>query len=336
MGQLIDGWGLVGINDGLSVNTAAHFVASKKLLPYLNGEFFHTGYSHCFCDNELKDIASELDRFIWCEDAMIKHDHPLMGGTWDDGYLSVHEDGTNEKDQVLYIKRRIQRNGFKLGIALPLTYNWAYVRFMLSFLQMDKPDFNLLLPDEPNRIDVIRNGLVLKAMNCGCSHLAFMDTDQIYPQDGLMRLLDHDLPFVSAVVHRRYEPFDPILYWYEKEVDEFIHAPLDLCYTGKLLSVDATGQGFNVTKMETFLDVGLKDWFKIETKENGDTVGEDISFCNKLRGKGIEMYADTAVQVKHLSLFEVTQKTHELFMKGKNKSKWASPSTALLKSKGIL
>jgi len=44
--------GLVGLNDMLwKGELATHWLASKKLLPYLGGEFFHTGYNYLSCDN---------------------------------------------------------------------------------------------------------------------------------------------------------------------------------------------------------------------------------------------------------------------------------------------
>ena len=45
MDTLPDGWGLVGFDDNLrprgTIKAAAHWLADKRLLPFLNGEFFH-------------------------------------------------------------------------------------------------------------------------------------------------------------------------------------------------------------------------------------------------------------------------------------------------------
>ena len=48
-----------------------------SMLRFLGGEFFHTGYRHCWCDNELCLRASELGRYIFCEKAYIYHDHVI-------------------------------------------------------------------------------------------------------------------------------------------------------------------------------------------------------------------------------------------------------------------
>jgi hypothetical protein len=45
-----------------------------------------------------------------------------------------------------------------------------------------------------------------------CTHLLMMDTDQTYPQDTITKLLSHDVTVCGAVIHRRYPPFEPILY----------------------------------------------------------------------------------------------------------------------------
>lgn len=77
-----DQWGLVGLNDGFFKNgeIATHWLAHKNLLEFLDGEFFHTGYRHCFCDAELTERCREINRYLWCEDAKIIHDHPILEG----------------------------------------------------------------------------------------------------------------------------------------------------------------------------------------------------------------------------------------------------------------
>jgi glycosyltransferase involved in cell wall biosynthesis len=76
--------GLVGLNDGIWTKgeLATHWLASKRLLPHLDGEFFHTGYHHAGCDNELTGRCQLMGKYVWAEDARIVHDHPVKLG-WD-------------------------------------------------------------------------------------------------------------------------------------------------------------------------------------------------------------------------------------------------------------
>ena len=71
MATLPDGWGMVGFDDNIrqpgQVKAAAHWLCDRRLLPLLGGEFFHTGYRHCYCDNELCLRTTEMGRYVFCE-----------------------------------------------------------------------------------------------------------------------------------------------------------------------------------------------------------------------------------------------------------------------------
>jgi hypothetical protein len=94
---------LVGFNDGHG-QTAAHWLASKKLLDHLeNREFFYTGYIHNFCDRELKVRAEKLGKFGWCENARIIHKHPAFGDKPMDDSYKVQTDKENwAHDEALF------------------------------------------------------------------------------------------------------------------------------------------------------------------------------------------------------------------------------------------
>ena len=101
--------GLVGLNDMYwHGEIATHWLASKKLLPYLGGEFFHTGYHHICCDNELTLMCKKIDRYVWAEEAKVYHDHPIQGD-WkdklDEGYKIAYNTDNAAKDKGLLMKR---------------------------------------------------------------------------------------------------------------------------------------------------------------------------------------------------------------------------------------
>jgi 2-polyprenyl-3-methyl-5-hydroxy-6-metoxy-1,4-benzoquinol methylase len=70
--------GMVGLNDpNRKPNEApTHWLASKKILPLLDGEFFHTGYIHQYCDNELAARCMMMNKYVYSETSVIKHMHP--------------------------------------------------------------------------------------------------------------------------------------------------------------------------------------------------------------------------------------------------------------------
>lgn len=103
--------GLVGLNDGFwkAGEFATHWLASKKLLPYLGGEFFHTGYFHCGCDNELTEMCRKANKYVWAEEAKIDHDHPVKTGfktkDMDAVYALAYQKDRMEHDRDLLHER---------------------------------------------------------------------------------------------------------------------------------------------------------------------------------------------------------------------------------------
>ena len=112
MKEFPDGYGLVGLNDQFHKGyPATHWLAHRELLEYFDGEFFHTGYRHCFCDNELTDRCIEMDRYVWAKDSVILHDHPLVKGESVEGteYESLYRPDNYYHDQRLYKKRKANK-----------------------------------------------------------------------------------------------------------------------------------------------------------------------------------------------------------------------------------
>jgi glycosyltransferase involved in cell wall biosynthesis len=112
--------GLVGLNDTLWPDgmLATHWLASKKLLPYLGGEFFHTGYNHLSCDNELTEMCRKAGKYVWCKESVVVHDHPSSHGwsdeTYDKHYRRVYQYDTMRKDREL-LEKRSRMLGFPIN-----------------------------------------------------------------------------------------------------------------------------------------------------------------------------------------------------------------------------
>jgi len=137
MEKFPDGWGLVGLNDGIhddSARCATHWLAHKKLLDYCeNREFFFTGYKHTCCDRELTDIAIEQGRYVWAEKAKLIHNHPIVDKKYDDDdYRASYSRESSRRDQKLYLARKRAKGYYKLGIAFPLTSEKEYTSFWTS------------------------------------------------------------------------------------------------------------------------------------------------------------------------------------------------------------
>ncbi len=102
-------------------------------------------------------------------------------------------------------------SNFRLGIGVPVEMESVRVPFFDSFIQMERPNF-IYIPMRNGPIDDLRNRIVARALQVGCSHLIMMDTDQIYPVNTITQLLSRKLPVVHGLVYRRYPPFDNLMY----------------------------------------------------------------------------------------------------------------------------
>lgn len=109
--------GMVGLNDNYwqERHVAPHFLISKKLLPYLEGEFFHTGYNHTGCDNELRARVEMIGKYTFGKKAQIFHDHPMMAGSkadMDHLYAQAYSGPRHDHDDKLYAERA-KKYGFE-------------------------------------------------------------------------------------------------------------------------------------------------------------------------------------------------------------------------------
>lgn len=335
MDSLPDGWGVVGLNteDPKGTNFKAHWLAHKAMLSLIpGGAFFAVDYRHCFCDDELYDIAVENNRWVMAEDARILHDHPInKKGDADDLHLvKAYGNGAFEHDQKTYWRRKHERMrelfGTRLGVAWPLTDDMVPAQFVYSFMGLEKPNMDFFVPDFPGRIDAVRNDLVVKALNEGVTHLFMTDTDQIYfDSKTITKMLAHYAPVVSAPVFRRYVPFDPILFRNvtDKQVVPVGFEELAVAVEkGACLEVDVTGMGCVLFDMRVFMNID-PPWFKLPAfGERGP--GEDIYFWHKANAAGYSVLTDCSIKVEHITKMGVGFETCKVFnqlMEGRKNGK---------------
>jgi len=326
MKELPDKWGLVGFcntfNGVATNNTAGHFLADRRILPLLDNEFFHHGYRHGHCDTEMTERAMEHGKYCWAAKAVIENPHPICnlitGGErdpMDETYNMIDDRKIQMLDQNLFYERKAERLQ-RIAIAIPLAGRKADNQFWLSFIGMKKPNFILLTPsleiyDFPQNIADVRNDLVFQAQAEGAKKLIMLDTDQVYQDDTIEKLLSHDATMVAAPVHRRYPPFDIIMY--RGELGKYAHVADEEIYSGDLIEVDAIGTGCVCFDMSIFRELEFP-WFELSTDKD-QPIGEDIYFCSKMRDAGHEICVDTSIEIDHLGTMVVNKSTYQIYKK---------------------
>jgi len=104
--------GMIGLNDGYwdgsKGHVSPHWLASKKLLPYLGGNFFDTDFYHTGVDNLLQGRCEKINKYFWSKNAKIIHDHPMMAGKkedMDDLYKQAYSGPRHDHDNKLYLQK---------------------------------------------------------------------------------------------------------------------------------------------------------------------------------------------------------------------------------------
>lgn len=196
----------------------------------------------------------------------------------------------------------------RVALCLPVFDGYTPTAFTISFRCIQTPFESLVItPTGPAPIDDIRNNLVRKAIEHNCTHILMLDTDQVYPPDVLIRLMAHDLPIVGAKVHRRFPPYDPILYRGEMPNYSMIHS--DEWGKGGLIEVDTIGGGCLLVQTEVFKTVP-EPWFLYAMREDGKgRIGEDIYFGAKAKEHGYRIFVDCDVKIGHFAHLIITEES---------------------------
>jgi len=197
----------------------------------------------------------------------------------------------------------------RLAVAMPHTDRSYMSEFTDSFFCLERPmDCVFLRPSMCGPLDILRNHLVTTAGSQKCTHLWMADTDQVYPWDTLVRLLEHDLDAVACKVHRRYPPYDPIMFRGKHPL--FKNVPDEEWKKGGLIEVDATGSGSIMYNMRVFKEI-KPPWFEFHLQDPGKPpLGEDIFFCTKLKKAGFKIYVDCDIKVGHLATLAITEESY--------------------------
>lgn len=149
-------------------------------------------------------------------------------------------------------------------------------------------------------IDENRNKAAREALAVGASHLMFVDADMIFPDDGILALASRNKRIIGANYNLRDGSGRCTVKISDREgrlieTNSFPQYPFK-CY--------AVATGFMLIQVDVFRELP-RPWFFYEYDHQlDDTVGEDVYFCKKARAKGIDVWCDPTIEVKHIGDFQ--------------------------------
>jgi len=164
-------------------------------------------------------------------------------------------------------------------------------------------------------IDRVRNQLVRDALDdpFGCTHLLWVDSDQGWHAQDLLRLLVHKRPVIGAASIKK----EDTLEWAVSIGDQE-----GLSLVGGCLKVDGVGTGFLLIERAVF--EALKEKYperrvrrKADTADEPDShnfytlfqtglddnnryISEDLAFCNLWRAIGGDVWVDPFIDLQHV------------------------------------
>jgi hypothetical protein len=129
--------------------------------------------------------------------------------------------------------------------------------------------------------------------------------------------MDHQLPIVCAKVHRRKEPYDPLLKRVNPDPTDKANPYIDVEYDewalneNRLIAVDATGFGCNLMEIEVIESIKTP-WFMFDLYQK-PVVGEDFYFWKKAREAGYQIYVDCSIDIGHITDAVVNHSTFKAY-----------------------
>ena len=153
-----------------------------------------------------------------------------------------------------------------------------------------------------------RQDLAKSAIEAGCTHTLWLDSDMRFPKDTIVRLLKHDIGIVCANYAKRRFPTEPIAVRKNTEGEDAktIQRVYTEDHSTGLVDVDYCGMGVMLVKAEVYKTMEYP-WFAIPWVPNAqDYMGEDVWFCRRAAENGTKTYIDQDLskEVHHIGSFE--------------------------------
>ena len=169
-----------------------------------------------------------------------------------------------------------------------------------------------------------RNKLAGYAVEMEADYILWLDSDMVFQPDTLERMMQtldehEEIDILSGIYYRRGHPFTPVAFD-KLEINEKGECEFeDMAKVPEGLS-EIAGCGFGCVLMRTdcLLDIASKYgavWFT-----PFHNVGEDCSFCIRVREEGYKIYCDPDIELGHMAFAPVTKDLYHALNKenGKN------------------
>lgn len=185
----------------------------------------------------------------------------------------------------------------KILIGVPTAEMARRADFYDYFNILDKPEGTVITFCHGQSPARNRNLIIEQALNIRATHVLFLDDDVAFKPSLLNDLSRHDVDAVTGLYFMRNFPHRPILFDIAQADGKCMHTVLN-GQTGLIPAV-ASGLGCVLIKTDVFRAMD-KPWITLGEAEK-DHWCDDISFFNRFRAAGFQLWCDMSVLVGHMA-----------------------------------
>lgn len=173
------------------------------------------------------------------------------------------------------------------------------VTSLLGLVGYDKTPKMFSFPNH-TYVHEARRICVEEALENGCSHLFFIDSDMAFMPNVLEKLASHRKMVVGANYHARKFPLESTI----KFREDGVTVPKDgKDFPKQLFKCYAVPTGMMLIDLRVFEKLP-KPWFNFTYKEDGTMdYGEDVYFCDLVQKAGYDVWCDPTIDVRHIGDF---------------------------------
>lgn len=177
-----------------------------------------------------------------------------------------------------------------------------YSEFAINLLKLLVPEGSEWAWVKGNGFALNRNLIVQEKLKPHHEWLWFIDDDNTFRPDILMRLLTRKVDLIQPLVVTKKPPFQPYVYRFDSESGRY-HTPLwDEIPVSGVSEWDAVATG-GLLIQRSVLDAVGYPWFE-EGKTSPDGLGEDLFFSTKAKQKGFRCFVDSDNRMGHMTPLE--------------------------------
>ena len=153
-----------------------------------------------------------------------------------------------------------------------------------------------------------RETIVREFLKSNCEALMFIDSDMSFEYDAIERLEAWKVPYVTAKAFKRAAPFQPCFYTKVDFKDGEAQLQVPMEYPAGLIEIQGSGMACSLIRREVFEEIA-SPYF-----EPLPVLGEDLTFCLRLKQEEVPMYCDTTVEFKHVGINEIGEEHYKYYI----------------------